>query len=84
MPFRASMPTSPPSPRQRVRKSDSNSGFGMCGMTVLCSCTSTFFSRSEGRGSLSSPSQASLHEGKDGGEMASLRECDHRWKVEQD
>lgn len=65
------MPTSPPWPRQPVRKSDSSSGLGMCGMTVLCSCTSTFFSRSEGRGSLSSPSQASLHESEDGGEMVS-------------
>ena len=61
MPFRASIPTRPPWSRQPDRKSDSSSGLGRLGITLLCSCTSTCFSRSEGKGRRSSPSQASLH-----------------------
>ncbi|KAA6419440.1 MAG: hypothetical protein FRX49_10538 [Trebouxia sp. A1-2] len=53
IPLRASIPTSPPSSRHRVKKSDSSKGLGIC--------TNTFFSRSEGRGSVKSPNQASLH-----------------------
>lgn len=62
MPLRASIPTRPPWSRQPDRKSDSSSGFGRLGITLLCSCTSTCFSRSEGKGRRSSPSQASLHD----------------------